>query len=594
MSVRFVTSTVFEADDRTKGAFAQMQRNAQKTARSMRGVRKAGEKMSGFGKKMSAGLSVPIAAFSANSVRMAANFDSAMNAVEAKTGETGDQLQRMRELAKELGSTTAFSASQAAQGMSFLAQAGFYANEILMTTNDTLSLAAAGQLDLAEAADIASNVFQQFKFNKDIDNFGVNFKRTADVLASVAASTNVSVKEIAESMNSAGPVAAEFGVTLEQTAAAVGALGNVGIKGTESGTALRNMLQNLAAPAGKAAGMLTDLGLAQSDFFKLNKDGKEVFLGFQNAITKMQESGAKTSEVMSILGLRAGPKMASLMSTGADGLAQIEQKLSETGSAGRMAETMMKGLPGQLAKLTSAFEGFVLALSEAGVFEDIVSGIEGMTESLREMAKTDPDFLKKIGKSILALAAIGPAIATLGNILMGVAGIAVAFSVIAGAISLPVVAIVGLVGLIGWALHQAWDDIKVSLGNIKDFFVTTWENIAEAAGSKIDILKSDFRSFIDFVKGAANKLKSLVGFLPDAMIPDFMQEPGAVKKMAPPAASNVVPFRKMPQAQESRGKIETELKILVQDGGVKSTVAKTKARGGGLIRKQGTQKVVNG
>ena len=179
--------------------------------------------------------------------------------VEAISGATGESLAMLEEQAKELGRTTSFSAIQVSEGMENLASAGFEANEIYAAMPGLLNLAASDNIDLASASEIAAGALR---------GFGLEASQTghvADVLAESAARTNASVSSMGSALSYVAPVSKAMGISMEETAAAVGLLSNANITGTKAGTSLRGALSRLARPSEKAAEAMEMLGFNAYD-----------------------------------------------------------------------------------------------------------------------------------------------------------------------------------------------------------------------------------------------------------------------------------------------------------------------------------------
>src|SRR5699024_449046 len=158
--------------------------------------------------------------------------------------------------ARELGQTTQFTASQAADGMKYLAMAGLDANEIMAAMPGMLDLAVAGNLDLGTTADIASDTMAAFGLEAS------EATRVADVLAKTATSSNTNIEMLGDTMKYVAPVARTAGMSLEETSAMAGLLANVGIKSSQAGTTMKSMLLKLANPSAKASNLLSDLGVS--------------------------------------------------------------------------------------------------------------------------------------------------------------------------------------------------------------------------------------------------------------------------------------------------------------------------------------------
>src|SRR5690606_2922780 len=169
---------------------------------------------------------------------------------------TDEEMAILSRTARELGASTVFSASQAAEGMSYLAMAGFSVSEIVDAMPGLLDTAAAAQSGLGVTADIVSNILSGFQLEAR------ETTRVADVLTATFTSSNTTLEMLGDTMSYVAPVAASLGISLEEVAAMTGRLGDVGIQGQRAGTALRAIFTRLAAPTGEAAKILQQLGVA--------------------------------------------------------------------------------------------------------------------------------------------------------------------------------------------------------------------------------------------------------------------------------------------------------------------------------------------
>ncbi|MEQ8228605.1 MAG: phage tail tape measure protein [Rhodospirillales bacterium] len=384
-----------------------------------------GKMAQSVGKGMTASVSAPIAAFGGLTLKTAVDFESAMNRVEAISGETGDSLKAMRDLAKSLGSNTAFSAGQAADAMGFLAQAGWKANKILAGTPAFLDLAAASGTDLADAAGIASKIMGQFGISAG------NASRVADVLAAATASANVDMQMIAESMKAAGPIANKYGLSLEDTAAAIGLLGNVGIQGENAGNALKNTMLAMVNPAGEAGKMLEFLRVKTRDAEGNMLPLVDVLAGFGSALDKAGiGEGQKLQAIQTMFGKEGLAGATELLAQAQSGALQkyAESLTNVEGRARSMAQTMMKGAPGAVKNLASAFEGLQLAIARSGLLEWFSKAVKGLTGFIKNLSQTSPELLK-LGTIVAGVAAVaGPALWAIGAMASGIAAITTAMA----------------------------------------------------------------------------------------------------------------------------------------------------------------------
>ena len=218
-------------------------------------LKDVGDKVSGVGTALMP-VSAGVTALGTAAVKMISDFDSGMSRVAAISGATDEELARLRQTAKDLGASTAFSASEAAAGMENLASAGFEVNEIIEAMPGMLDLAASSGEDLASSADIAASTLRGF--GMDASEAG----HVADVLAQNAAATNAAVADTGEAMKYIAPLANTVGLEFEEVAASIGIMANAGIKGSQAGTTLRGALSRLAKPTDPMIAKMDELGLS--------------------------------------------------------------------------------------------------------------------------------------------------------------------------------------------------------------------------------------------------------------------------------------------------------------------------------------------
>lgn len=484
-----------------------------------------GESAKKTGQTMSTRLTAPLVAIGGGIVAMSTQFDTSMNRVQAVTGATGEEFTALEDLAQELGSTTQFSASQAADGMGFLAQAGFDTLEIMEALPGVLELAAAGQLSLGEAADIASNVLGGF--DMDPDEIGL----VNDVLAETASIANTNVRQLGEAMKMVAPVAAEMDVPIEQVSAAIGALGDVGVQGSEAGTSLRNIFTRLKPAA-------EELGFAIED-----AEGK--MLPFPEIIGNINEAGISGDEIMEEFGLRAGPRLLSLLSRGEEGLEGLTADIEASGGAAqRMAETQMQGLPGAFAEFRSAVEGAAIGMGEAGISDFIIGIVDRVTELVRAFDSLEDDVKRNVGIIAGLLGAAGPIMIAIGVLSTAIGTITAPIAVVVAAVAAFAAAYAtdfmgmrettnefvadilpkledlfeSLVDLWQKVLRPAWDAIKPYLRDLGGFFVSTFENVLTVITAAIDglilLIQGDFsgafEAFQEVYQAVFDTMKSLL------------------------------------------------------------------------------------
>ena len=433
----------------------------------------AGDKMQSWGRKASIASALVVAGVAAAGVTFA-NFESSMNRVEAVSGATQAQMAQLSAQAKELGATTMFSASQAADGMGFLAQAGFEVTEVLSAMPDTLNLAAAGQLGLAEAADIASNVLSGFGFAAS------EMSKVADVMALTAANANTNIQMLGESFKYVGPVAAASGQNFEMIAAMLGKLGDAGIQASMAGTSLRGIISRLAKPGQEAADVFKRIGLEVT-----GASGK--MRPLNDIMRDLGKASLSTADQVTIFGKNALAAGAVLTSVVDDTDELTEALRNAGGAAQRMADTQMKGLKGAFVTFKSASEGLLIALGEQlapvltwliekltdlarWVTTKVIPAFEGLSPTVKTIVIAVGAFAAALGPLAIVggtvLSMIGfmmTAITALAPVMAGV-GVAagVMWAAITGPVGLAVIAVTGLTA--AWVLFG--DKIQGAIDNV--------------------------------------------------------------------------------------------------------------------------------
>lgn len=335
---------------------------------------------------------ISVAAAFSGSTRVLADFSQAMSSVAAITEATGAEFDALEARARMLGATTRFSATQAAEGMLFLARAGFDTDQVLGSIEGTLQLAQAGALDLGRAADIASNVLSGFRL--EIEDSG----RVADVLALAANSANTDVTQLGEALKFVAPVAAGLGVPLEEATAAIGKLSDNGLQASLAGTGLRRILSELESPASKSAGIINELGLSLESV-------RPSSVGLTTALQRLSEQGIDTGQALELFGDRGGPAF-EVLSNNIPEVVRMTGALGEAaGTAERIAGVMDDNLNGALLATNSRLQELVLSLGEAGAEDALIGILEGLQSLLTFAAENADTFTK--GLIVASAAAAG-------------------------------------------------------------------------------------------------------------------------------------------------------------------------------------------
>jgi TP901 family phage tail tape measure protein len=385
-----------------------------------------------------------------SSVRVAMDFEKSMSAVAAKTQAGQEDMAKLTELAKDLGRSTQFSAKEVADGMDFLAMAGFKVNDVLTAMPGLLDLAAAGNLDLASTADIVSNILGGM--NMEAAETG----RVSDVLAKAATSSNVSVGMLGETFKFVAPVAAQAGAGLEDVAAAAGLLGDAGIQGSEAGTGLRSVLLRLAAPPTEAAKALERLGVSTKDASGNMRPFGEILADVDHSMKDLNLGSAEQIEIQNALfGKTAIASGAILQQAAANGelSAKTKELMESQGAAAEMAEIMNDNLAGAFKRLQSAIEGFQIQLVSGTNpalqgFVDFAANAINVLTDMMERFPLITSAVVALAAAFVALVALAPFIAAfisvIGSIKAVLAGVSLG-AVVAGWVTAALPALAGLI-----------------------------------------------------------------------------------------------------------------------------------------------------
>lgn len=337
-------------------------------------------------------------------VKQAADFEQQMSKVKAISGATGDDFQRLNETARHLGAVTKFTATQAGEGMEYLALAGWKTNDIISAMPGMLDLAAAGALDLGRAADIVSDTMQAFGLDASTAT------HAADVFAYAQANANTNVEQMGEAMKYLSPIAHALGWSLEESSAATMSLANSGLKGSIAGQAFASSLTRLAKPTKRMAGLMKKTGMEFFDAQGKMKSMPELVAEIEKGTKGMTEQ--QRSAALSILfGAEAYKHWAILLDTGSGKLKDMTKNLQNCdGTAEQMSKTMIDNLYGSIEIFKSGVSEVAIKLGNHFI-PSIRKGVDALTKFVEGLGKIDPNkveiFVKVAGTAVGILAVAG-------------------------------------------------------------------------------------------------------------------------------------------------------------------------------------------
>lgn len=340
-----------------------------------------------------AGLAVT--AFGVASVKMAADFDEQMSTVQANSGATAAQLSQLREAALQAGASTVYTAAESAGAINDLAKAGMSVSDILSGgLTASLNLAAAGQMDVGNAAEYMSQALTMFHLS------GKDATSTADALAAGADKAVGDVSDFGEALNNCGVMANSFGMNLQETVGVLGLFAQNGIVGAEAGTQLNSMLMKLANPASDAKSTMEELGISTHD-----ASGK--FVGVANLAGQLHDKLGKLTDQQrqqaeaTIFGSDAIKGAGIIMDAGKKGVEDWTKAVSDSGFAAQQASNKTNNLKGDLKMLESATQS---AMTKIG--EGAQGPLRKLTQGLTDLITGFGDLPAGVQQAIVVMSAL--------------------------------------------------------------------------------------------------------------------------------------------------------------------------------------------
>lgn len=343
-------------------------------------------------------------------VNTTASFEQAMANTQSVIGATEAELNKLTTAAREMGRVSIFTASQAANAMFSLAQAGFKTNDIMNSLAGTMLLAAAGSSDLTSTTETVVRTLSAFGLQAN------ESARVANVFAAATSNSLANIERLSSGLSFSAGVAAEAGLSLEETTAILAKMLVVTGEGSRAGTALRMALVRLQKPTEAASEIFKRLEVSI-----LGSSGS--IRNLVDIIGDLEKAGVKGTEVMEIFGIRAGPAMLSLIRQGSGAIEELIRKITGTNKAAELAATRLDTFQGQVKLLRSASQELQIVFGNQLIplLTDMTTRLTGLVTVTAVWAKENKDLAKAIGITTIALIALT---AALTSLLIGVAGIA--------------------------------------------------------------------------------------------------------------------------------------------------------------------------
>ena len=430
-----------------------------------------------------------------------------MSKVAAVSGATGSDLEALRDKAREMGEKTKFSASEAAEAMNYMAMAGWKTEDMLSGIEGVMNLAAASGEDLATTSDIVTDALTAFGLTaKDSGHF-------ADILAAASSNANTNVSMMGETFKYCAPIAGALGFSAEDTAEAIGLMANAGIKGSQAGTSLRTIMNNLSGDVTICGSAIGEVTIATTNADGSMRDLSDILADCRTAFSGLSES-EKAAAAESLVGKNAMSGFLALMNAGEADINKLSSAIDNCdGSAASMAETMNDNLAGQLQILKSQLEELAISFGELlmPAIRTIVGWIQKFVDWLNSM---DEGTRKVIVTIALVAAAIGPVLIIVGKVISAVGTIMTLVPKLAGVINAakgvfaafnavcaanPYVLIIAAIVALVAAFIYLWNNCE----EFRQFWIDLWESIKEIAIAVWEALKAFFQAAWEAIKTTA-------------------------------------------------------------------------------------------
>lgn len=515
---------IVETEQKLKGLEDQASKSEvalQKIAATGEKMKTLGDNISGVGSTLTRTVTAPIVGLGTAAVKTAADFDSAMSQVAAVSGATGAEFEALRDKAREMGSKTKFSATEAAEAFNYMAMAGWKTGDMLEGIEGIMNLAAASGEDLATTSDIVTDALTAFGLSaSDSGHF-------ADILAAASSNANTNVSMMGETFKYVAPIAGAMGYSAEDTAEAIGLMANAGIKSSQAGTTLRKIMTELNGEIKIHGDTLGDVTIQTTNADGSMRSLNDILADCRVAFGQLSES-EQASAAETLVGKQAMSGFLALMNAAPADIQKLETAINTcsdsmdgyNGTAEKMAAVMQDNLAGQLTILKSQLQELAISIGEIlmPVIRDIVTHIQGWIDKFNSLDDGTKEMIVKIA---LFAAAVGPVLIVVGKVISAVGTIMTILPKLASILNVvsaaqaalnvvmsmnPYVLIAAAVVALIAAFVLLWNKCDA----FREFWINLWNHIKDFFCGIVEGIKNVFSGIVEFIK---NNWQGLALFL---------------------------------------------------------------------------------
>lgn len=506
-------------------------------------TRAFGEKTTEAGKKLLP-VSAAIGGLGAVAVKTASDFDASMSNVQAISGATAEDMEILREKAREMGEKTKFSATEAGDAMSYMAMAGWKTGDMLGGIEGIMNLAAASGEDLATTSDIVTDALTAFGMTAEESG------NLADIMAAASSNANTNVSLLGESFKYVAPLFGAMNYSAEDAATALGLMANAGIKGSQAGTSLKTAIANMVSPTDSMAAVMDkyELSLTNTDgTMKSFSEVMEMLRGKMGGLSETEQAAAAST----LFGKEAMAGMLSIINAAPADYEKLTNAVDNAdGSAKNMADTMNDNLAGQITILKSQLQELAISIGETLMpyIKKAVEVIQKIVDKFNGMSDAQKKLIVVIG---IIIAALGPLLIIIGKVSLGISAVTGAFSKLSGIggvvtkfggivktvlsgignavkvlfgliMAHPIIAVITVIvgALILLYTKCEWfrDGVNAIIAAVVDFFKNFGKNAKEVFDLFVTTISGAVNKVIEFFKNLWTDIKNIWGSIKDFVV----------------------------------------------------------------------------